>query len=287
MKPPPFAYRRPASVQEALTLAAQAGEDAKFIAGGQSLMPLLALRMSRPSHLIDINRLPGLDELRQSGAGLRVGALVRHATLERDARLTGPWRALREAAALIGHHPIRLRGTFGGSAAHADPSAELPVVAVAMDATFVVRSTSGEREILACDFFAGPLMTVLDPAELLVEARFPAPPPRTRSAFEEFAPRAGDFAFASTAVTLSTRDDGTVQQARIALGGVDAVPVRAYEAEQALEGEPLTDATVREAAGRAAAGCTPSGDAHASATYRRQLIATLVERALSRLKEER
>ncbi|MEV1004928.1 xanthine dehydrogenase family protein subunit M [Nonomuraea sp. NPDC050202] len=286
MKPPPFAYCRPASVAEALSLAAEAGEDAKFIAGGQSLMPLLALRMSRPSHLIDINRLPGLADLRQGSDGLHVGALVRHAALERCDRLSGPWRALREAAALIGHYPIRLRGTFGGSTAHADPSAELPVVATAMNATFIARSSQGDREIPASDFFAGPLMTVLEPAELLIGARFPAPAPRTRSVFEEFSPRAGDFAFASTAVTLTTHDDGRVRSARIALGGVGAVPVRAGEAENVLQGEHLTDGAVREAARRAAAGCDPSHDAHAGAAYRRELIATLVERALARLREE-
>ncbi|MEO3797362.1 xanthine dehydrogenase family protein subunit M [Nonomuraea sp. B10E15] len=287
MKPPPFAYHRASSLDEALSLAEEAGEDAKFIAGGQSLMPLLALRMSRPSHLVDINRLPGLGGVRIEDGGLRVGALVRHATLERCPELDGPWRALREAAGLIGHYPIRLRGTFGGSLAHADPSSELPVVSTALRATLVARSLSGEREIPVSELFAGPLMTVLEQGELLVEARFPAPDPQTRSVFEEFSPRAGDFAFASAAVVLATDGDGRVRHARIALGGVAAVPVRAREAEVALEGKALTGGVAMEAARIAAASCDPSGDAHASPAYRKELVAVLVERALTRLREER
>lgn len=287
MKPPPFAYRRASSLEEALRLAAEAGEDAKFIAGGQSLMPLLALRLSRPSHLVDINRLQELGGVHHENGALRVGALVRHAMLERSPDLDGPWQGLREAAALIGHYPIRLRGTFGGSLAHADPAAELPVVSTALQATFIARSASGEREIPVSEFFAGPLMTVLEPGELVVEARFPAPGPGTRSVFEEFSPRAGDFAFASAAVVLAADDGGRVRNAHIALGGVAAIPVRAHEAEAALEGEVLTGSAAQEAARLAAAGCDPSGDAHASGAYRKELVATLVGRALSRLREER
>ncbi|MEO3892218.1 FAD binding domain-containing protein [Nonomuraea sp. B5E05] len=278
MKPPAFRYTRASSLAQALDLVAQAGEDAKFLAGGQSLMPLLALRMSRPSHLVDIDRLPGLDLIREVDGGLAVGALVRHAALERSAGLVGPWQALRDAAAHIGHHPIRLRGTFGGSIAHADPAAELPVVATAMSASFLVRSSGRERTIPAAEFFAGPLMTALEPDELLVEALFPAPFPQTRSAFEEFSPRAGDFALASAAVALALDGSGRVADARIALGGIAGAPSRTYEAEAALNGEHLADDVIREAAGRAAATC--------EATNRAELVATLVRRALRRLKGE-
>lgn len=286
MKPPPFAYARAESLEHALTLLDDAGEDAKVLAGGQSLLPLLAYRLARPTHLVDIGRVPGLDTMRAYGAGLVIGALVRHHELERSAVLTGPWQVLREAAGLIGHHPIRIRGTLGGSLAHADPAAELPVAATALDASFTVRSSGGDRVIPAAEFFAGPFMTVLEPAEIVVDGRFPAPPAGLRTAFAEFSPRAGDFAFVTVAVAVALDDGGRVRHARVVLGCVAARPLRASEAEDALLGSALTEQVIDAAAGAAAAGCDPADGPHASATFRRELVAVLVGRTLRRLRED-
>lgn len=286
MKPPPFAYSRATSLDEALTLVAEAGDEAKFLAGGQSLLPLLAYRLSRPTHLMDIGRLPGLDGIDPADGGLAIGGLVRHVRLERSTVLTGPWRAIREAAALIGHLPIRERGTFGGSIAHADPSAELPVVATALDAVFVLRSVAGLRTVPAADFFTGPFMTVLEPAEALVQINFPVPPPGLRSAFEEFTARSGDFALVSAAAAVASGRDGVVRHARIALGSVGPVPVRAREAEAFLDGTALTPDAVAEAARIAAAGTEPGEDAFAGPAFRRELVEVLVARALTRLTDE-
>lgn len=286
MKPPPFAYARAESLDHALTLLDEAGEDAKVLAGGQSLVPLLAYRLARPTHLIDIGRLPGLDTMRSDDTGLVVGGLVRHHELERSAGLSGPWRVLREAAGLIGHHPIRIRGTFAGSVAHADPAAELPVAATALDASFTVRSTGGDRVIPAAEFFVGPFMTVLEPAEIVVDGRFPAPPAGMRSAFAEFSPRAGDFAFVSVAVAVALDDGDRVRHARIVLGCVGALPLRASEAEDELMGSALTEQVIDDAARAAAAGCDPVDGPHASATFRRELVAVLVGRTLRRLRED-
>src|SRR3954469_16641526 len=176
MKAPRFAYARAATLRHALELLSEAGEDGKILAGGQSLVPLMAFRLARPSHLIDIGRLEGLDQVRRQDGGLEVGALVRHAQLAARTDLDGPWAALPEAAGLIGHHPIRVRGTFGGSLAHADPAAELPTAVSALDGRLVVESQRGRREMAARDFFVGPLWTALEPDEIVVGGRFPAPP---------------------------------------------------------------------------------------------------------------
>jgi CO/xanthine dehydrogenase FAD-binding subunit len=287
MKPPPFAYARASSLDEALSLLAAAGEDAKLLAGGQSLMPLLTYRLARPTHLVDIGHLPGLNAITHADDALVIGALARHAQLELSASLTGPWQALREAASQIGHLPIRVRGTFGGSLAHADPAAELPVACIALQAQFVLRSCDGSRVVPADQFFAGPFMTILGPAEALTEARFPAPPPRLRSAFEEFTIRSGDFALASAAAALRLGADGTAHDARIAIGGVGPVPLRAAEAEAALEGTALTDEAIAAAARLASWACEPRGDAIADPIFRRELVEVLVARALRRLKEDR
>jgi carbon-monoxide dehydrogenase medium subunit/6-hydroxypseudooxynicotine dehydrogenase subunit alpha len=285
MKPPPFAYAQATTIDEVLTLLDEAGEDAKIIAGGQSLMPLMAYRLARPSHLVDINHVSGHDYIRQAEGGLAIGALTRHATLEHAAELTGPWRALREAAGLIGHQPIRMRGTCGGSLAHADPSAELPVVATVLDARIGIRSLSGAREAAPADFFVGPFMTSLEPDEMIVEVRFPAPPAGLRSVFEEFSPRSGDFAVASACVALVLDAGGLATDVRIALGGVGPAPIRPREAEAALEGQLLTPRAIAAAAALCAAGCDPGEDQRTTVAYRRELVEVLTRRALGRLKE--
>jgi len=269
MKPPPFEYVRAGSVDETVALL---DDDTKILAGGQSLLPALNYRLVRPSRIVDVDRLTGLAEL-VVGEGIRIGALVRHAQLERDARLSGPWRGLREAAAHVGHLPIRTRGTFGGSLAHADPAAELCVAALAFGGKVVARSSAGERRIDVDNLFVGPFTSTLAADELVTEVVL-APDARA-SAFEEFAPRRGDYAFASVCVV--SRPDGV----RIALGSVGATPLRAQAAERALAGGETAAGVARVAAEE----CDPVSDSHAPAAYRRSLVATLVERAVHRLSE--
>ena len=284
MKPPPFAYAAAGTLDEAVALLGEAGEDAKLLAGGQSLLPLLAFRLARPSHLIDIGAVAGLDSIGEHDDGLRVGALVRHATLER-AELGGGWQALTEAASLIGHPPIRVRGTLGGSLAHADPAGELGVVAAALDAEIVLKSVRGERTVAASDFFLAPLTTAADVDEVVIEARFPVPDAGFRSVFEEFSPRAGDFAYASVAAGCRVAGDGSAGDVRIALGSVGPTPLRARDAEEALSGSTLDDTAIGECARLAADACDPAaGDWHADGDYRRALVAHLVERAFNRLR---
>jgi carbon-monoxide dehydrogenase medium subunit/6-hydroxypseudooxynicotine dehydrogenase subunit alpha len=281
VKAPPFAYARAESLEEALALLAEVGDDAKLLAGGQSLVPLLAYRVVRPSHLVDIGGVGGLDGIVAGEDLLELGALVRHARLER-AELPGAWRLLAEAAGHIGHFPIRTRGTLGGSLAHADPSAELPVAVLALDGRIVAESARGERELEASEFFAGPFTTALAPDEAVAAVRIPAPPGRSAGAFAEFAVRAGDFALAAAAAAVAVDDAGRVAWARIALGAVDATPVRAPDAERALMGAELGDDAIGAAAAAAGAGCDPFVDA----AYRRELVAVLVRDALVRVRAE-
>jgi aerobic carbon-monoxide dehydrogenase medium subunit len=285
VKPPPFAYARAESPEETVALLAEAGDDAKVIAGGQSLVPLLNFRLARPSVLVDVNSLAELDYLRvgENGAGLAVGALCRHVTLERSIELTGPWQAVAEAVPMIGHYPIRARGTIGGSIAHADPSAELPLLCLAFDADVDALGPQGRRTIAAADLFRGPFSTTLAPDELLVEVRFPAPPAGVRTVFEEFGERAGDFALASVCAGAVV-EDGRCTWARIALGGVGPTPLRATAAEEALVGSALVEGAVAEAAEQAAAACDPRGDFHGSSEFRKELVAELTARAIARIR---
>lgn len=272
MKPPRFAYARAESLEQALALLAEGGEDAKALAGGQSLVPALSFRLLRPTHLVDIDRVGGLDDVRGAGGRLSLGALVRHATLAR-LQPSQSHRALRAAARAIGHDAIRVRGTLGGSLAHADPAAELPVVALALDAELVVASLEGRRSVAAADFFLGPFTTALAPGELLVEAVFPALPHGARTAFAEFAARAGDFALACVCVGVAPG------WARIAVGGVGATPVRAPDAEAVLAGGGA--GALEEAAATAARELEIYGDRAADQGYRRGLVQTLTRRALA------
>ena len=286
MKPPPFAYARPSSLEEAVTELSDAGDEAKLIAGGQSLVPMLAYRLVRPSLLVDVDAVPNLAGIRSEDGERVLGALLRHVELERAAELEGAHALLREAASHIGHLPIRVRGTLGGSLAHADPAAELPVAALALDAVVVARSARGERRIPASDFFLGPFTTALAPDEVLTSVRLPEAPREARVAFEEFAVRAGDFALASAAVGIAPARDGGPAWARVVLGGVAPVPVRARAAETLLADGGLSDAELAAVGDAAAAEADPPDDHHASADYRRELVAALVQRALRRLRPE-
>lgn len=281
MKAPPFRYARAESLEETVALLEAEGEDAKLLAGGQSLVPALAFRLLRPSALVDLGGVSELDFLRREGGALRLGALRRHASLEREPELTGAWGALREAAALVGHLPIRTRGTLGGSIAHADPAAELPVAALALDAHVVLRSSSGERTLAASDLFLAPYATALAPDEVLTEVVLPAAPADAAGAFEEFSIRAGDYALASACVVVAV-EEGRLTHARVALGSVGPTPLRALSAERTLLEQPVGPAAVRDAAREAAAECDPGSDGHADAAYRRRLVSVLVRRALER-----
>lgn len=270
MKPPPFAYARATSVEHALALLAEGGEDAKPIAGGQSLVPALAYRLVRPTHLVDIGRLDDeLGQVRAADDGLRLGALVRHRTLA-DREGEPCWHGLRAAARHIGHDAIRVRGTIGGSLVHADPAAELPVAIVALGGDLVVRTVEGSRVVGAEEFFVAPFTTAVAPGELLVEIRLPAPPPQARTAFSEFAPRAGDFA---TVCVFAGLGPGW---ARIAVGGVGGTPVRVPRAEAFAAAGAFDDA-----ADAAARDIEVYGDRFADENYRRALVRAVTRRALA------
>ncbi|SDX80279.1 carbon-monoxide dehydrogenase medium subunit [Modestobacter sp. DSM 44400] len=278
MKPAPFTYHRAHDVRGAVESLHELGEDAKLIAGGQSLVAMMNFRLARPSALIDVNRIDALRYLRRDGEGLRIGALTTHHTVESSgstAALAG-FGVLSHAARWIGHYPIRTRGTIGGSIAHADSTAEWCLLAVLLDAQIVVRGQVGERSVAAADFFHGFLTTALEPEEMIVEILFPRPAPH--AALSEFAQRKGDFAIVAAAVDLDV-EDGVCSAGRIALGGVDAVPIRVPEAESLLQGAPATAETFRAAADAAAAAVEPGSDAHGDADYRRGLARTLIERA--------
>jgi CO/xanthine dehydrogenase FAD-binding subunit len=279
VKPPPFDYDRAMGLDEALALLAEHGDDAKVLAGGQSLVPLLNFRLARPERLIDINEVRQLERLELNGT-LRIGALTRQATVEasRDVRERVP--LLHEAIRYVAHPQIRNRGTIGGSVAHADPSAELPAAFAALDAAFHLRSASGMRTVTADEMFVTHLTTALRPDELLTEIEVALPPPGTGSAFVEFARRHGDFALAGAAVLVRLAPDGTCVRAAIALLAAGPVPVRVTAAEQALVGHLVDEEAAREAAAVAVKDVKPLADIHGGSEYRRRVLEALVRRAL-------
>ncbi|MEA2878115.1 MAG: 3-oxo-Delta1-steroid hydratase/dehydrogenase medium subunit [Hyphomicrobiales bacterium] len=280
MKPPAFEYRVAESVEAAVAMLADAGGDAKVLAGGQSLVPMLNFRLLRPAILVDINRIPGLASIEEEGDAIRVGALTRHYQLETSAVIATHLPVLRAAMAHVAHLAIRNRGTIGGSLTHADPAAELPMMALLLDATISVESPKGRRTVAARDFFLGALSVALEPDELVTEVVFPKLPPNTGWGFEEVSRRHGDFALAAVGVTL-TVTDGTIAQARIAIAGADERAVRASEAEALLKGQALEAKLLDAACGAARAAVNPNTDLHASAGYRRHLVGVLTGKALS------
>jgi carbon-monoxide dehydrogenase medium subunit/6-hydroxypseudooxynicotine dehydrogenase subunit alpha len=280
VKPPPFDYEAPESLDEALALLAERGADGKVLAGGQSLVPLLNFRLARPEVLVDVNGLQELSYLRREEGSLRIGALTRHAALERSRLAADHWPLLTEAMGWVAHPQIRNRGTVGGSCAHADPAAELPVVMTALDARFRVRSTRGERVLSAGEMFVGQLEPGIEPDELLVEIEVPPVAAGTGAAFVEFARRHGDFALGGVAATMRLDPEGICRGAAISLLGAGPTPLRPGDAEAALVGAPIEEASVAEAAKLAVRDATPTGDLHGSADYRRDLIETLTRRAL-------
>jgi carbon-monoxide dehydrogenase medium subunit len=281
MKPAPFAYHAPRSVDEAVELLAPHGDDAKVLAGGQSLVPAMNFRLARPAVLVDINRVPELDFCSVSDGMLRIGALARHARFERPVT-DGPLGALlADVVRYIAHLPIRVRGTFAGSLAHADPAAEWCVVATTLDAEIRARGPAGERSIEAGAFFRSILTTSLRPDELITEVRLPVLGPDWRFGFAEFSRRAGDFAL-SMALAALRLDGGRIAEARIGVGGAGERPLRIGEAEQALAGTVPEPEALAEAGAIAAATVEPFEDLHATVAYRRDLVRVMTRRALER-----
>ncbi len=279
MKLPHVQYEAPATVAAAVDLLAEHEDEASVLAGGQSLIPLLALRLARPAVLIDINGLQELSGVSASNGSVTVGAMTREYVAEESGTIAGKVPLLAAALPLIGHEAIRSRGTIGGSLAHADPAAELPAVARALDAELVVRGRSGDRVIPAAEWFDGYLTTSRRADELLVEVRFPAAGPATGVTFQEVARRHGDFAIVGLAVSL-TLSDGAISDARLAFAGVSDVPVRAAGAEDLLLGEMPSAGLFAEAAHRAIEDIDPPADLHGSSEYRKKVAGTLVRRGL-------
>jgi carbon-monoxide dehydrogenase medium subunit len=279
MKLPPVEYEAPGTVDEALDLLAEHQDEASVLAGGQSLIPLLALRLAQPAVLIDINGVAELSGVSQTDGWVTIGATTREYMAEESATIAESVPLLAAALPLIGHEAIRSRGTVGGSLAHADPAAELPAVARALNAEFVVRGPSGERVVPAAEWFEGYLTTSRGPDELLTEVRFLAARPGTGTSFQEVARRHGDFAMVGLATSV-TLNAGTITDARLAFAGVSDVPARATAAEELLEGERPTAELFDEAARVAAADIDPPSDLHGSAEYRKKVAAALVRRGL-------
>ena len=283
MKPAPFDYFAPGTVDEALALLAEHGDQAKPLAGGQSLIPAMNFRLARPQVLVDLNLVAALSYIRANGSGLAIGAMTRQRAVERSDLVARAAPLLAEAMPSIAHPQIRNRGTVGGSLAHADPSAELPAVALALETRFRAKSATGERWIPAGEFFKGMLETALEPGELLVEIAIPPLPARSGTAFLEMARRHGDYALVGVAAVVTLEANGRCQAARVALLSVGDGPVLASEAATVLAGQAPSAELARAAGERAASrDVDPPSDIHASAAYRRRLVAVLTRRALER-----
>ena len=283
MKPAPFAYCDPQTVDEVLDLLKHYGDEAKVLAGGQSLGPLLNMRMATPHVIIDLNRVAALDYQHDQAGWLHIGALTRQSRLEDDASLPLRQPLVAEAIPLIGHRAIRNRGTVGGSLVHADPAAEWPALVAALGGEMVVRrADEALRVVPADDFFLTYLTTVLQPDELLVEVRLPPWPAGAGWAFVEFTRRHGDFALVGVAIRLGLDDTGVCTDARVALIGVGGTPVRARQTEALLYGERVDEKLFDAAAEKVSTEIEPEGDLHASATFRSHLATVLVQRGLRR-----
>ncbi len=282
MKPAPFRYHAPSTIDDAVAILAEvAPEDGRILAGGQSLVPAMAFRLARPGDLVDINTVAGLDALETVDGALRIGALVRHAAFHEPVTEGPTGELLAAVVRHIAHYPIRARGTFCGSLAHADPSSEWCLVAATLGATMTARSSRGARDIAAADFFEWSMTTALEDDELLCEAHLPLLAPDTRFGFEEFARRAGDYALSMALAVFRVRD-GVIMDSRIGVGGAEAYPRRIPEAEAALDGRAPTEVAFTQAAEAAAAAIDPLEDTQADSAYRRDLVRTVVRRALEK-----
>lgn len=286
MKPAAFEYHAPETVADVVALLAEHADEAKPLAGGQSLVPMLALRLTRFAHLVDLNRVKELTGVRRDNGALVVGAMTRQRAIERDAGAASAVPLLAQSVPLIGHAQIRNRGTIGGSVAHADPASELPAVALTLDAELEVVSKAGSRTVAATDFFEGTWSTVLADDELLTEIRFPVWGGRCGFAFDEVARRSGDFALAGVAVAVELDDAGAIRRGALGLLGMGSTPLRAPAAEAALAGSVPTSEDLIEIGQLAVAELEPPDDIHATASYRKRVGAHLVARAVGRAIEE-
>jgi aerobic carbon-monoxide dehydrogenase medium subunit len=280
MKLPPFDYACPTSIAEAVALLAAHDGEAKALAGGQSLVPMLAFRVAAPALLVDLRKLSELRQIKIAEEGVTLGAMARWSDILNDERLQKAHPLLVAAIEHVAHYHIRNRGTAGGSLAHADPAAEMPGIVVTCEAEIVVIGQSGERIIAAEDFFQGPLMTALKSDEIITEIRFPAWPPRRRFGFREFARRRGDFALAAAALFYDEDGEGRACNAHVGAIGVADAPLRLAAVEDVLNGHKIDDAAIARAEAAASAAVDPSDDIHATGAYRKTLIGVMVERAL-------
>ncbi len=278
MKPANFQYYDPTTIEEVVDLLAQFGDQARPLAGGQSLVPLMNFRLLRPAHLIDLNGVRDLSYLRVENGELRIGATTRQCQLERSTDVANGWPLLREATGYIGHMQIRNRGTVGGSLAHAFPSAELPVAMVTLGASLVLSGKTRHRTVSAEDFFLSYMTTVLDPGELLTEIRVPMLPAHTGWSYQEVSRRHGDFALAGSAALVRLDPNGNIDHARLTVTGV--TPIRMKRAEEILLGQKPAEALFRDAVRKAMKGLEQDADIHASAEYRRSACEALGERTL-------
>jgi carbon-monoxide dehydrogenase medium subunit len=279
MKLPPFEYACPTSISEAVALLASHDGEAKPLAGGQSLVPMMAFRVASPSLLIDLRKLAELRQIRITQDGVTLGAMVRWRDILEDERLKTAHPLLVAAVEHVAHYQIRNRGTVGGSIAHADPAAEMPGIVVTCEAQIAVMGKAGPRTIAAGDFFRGPLMTALKPDEIITEIRFPAWPTKRRFGFQEFARRRGDFAMAAAAVFYDD-DSGKARNAHVGAIGVADCPLRLPSVEAVINGQKIDDAVIAKAEAAASASVNPTNDIHASGAYRKALVGVMVERAL-------
>jgi len=279
MKLPPFEYACPTSISEAVALLASHDGEAKPLAGGQSLVPMMAFRVASPSLLVDLRKVAELREIRITQDGVTLGAMVRWRDILEDARLLTAHPLLVAAVEHVAHYQIRNRGTVGGSIAHADPAAEMPGIVVTCDAQIAVMGRAGARTIAAGDFFQGPLMTALKPDEIITEIHFPLWPAKRRFGFQEFARRRGDFAMAAAAVFYDD-DNGKARNAHVGVIGVADHPLRLSSVEAVINGQKIDDALIAKAEATTSAAVDPADDIHASGAYRKALVGVMVERAL-------
>jgi aerobic carbon-monoxide dehydrogenase medium subunit len=286
MIPPSFEYYAPTTAEEAIGLLQQLGPEAKILSGGMSLIPLMRLRLAAPRYLIDINRIAGLAEIKETDGFLRIGALAREAELERSALVRSKYPILVETAAVIGDPLVRNRATVGGNLAHADPANDHPATMLALAAEVVATGPTGERRIPIASFFTGFFATALDPTEILTEIRIPIPPSRSGGAYVKLERKIGDFATAGVAAQLTLGRDDVCDQVRIGLTNVGSMPIEAQQAEEVMRGKKIEPEVVRRAAQLAAEASDPSADLRGSVEYKRDLVRVLTIRALNRALEQ-
>jgi carbon-monoxide dehydrogenase medium subunit len=281
MIPPPFDYHAPVSLAEAIDLLQQHGDDAKVLSGGQSLLPLLKLRMASVAHLVDIGRIPGLEYIKEEGGHLKIGGRTRESALERSDLIKTKYPILHDTALVIADPLVRNRATVGGNLAHADPANDHPATMLALGAEVVATGPKGQRTIPIDRFFTGIFATALDPGEILTEIRIPVPPPRSGGAYVKLERKVGDFATAAAAAQVTLAANGTVERAGVGLTSVGPMPIKATDAERFLQSKMPDAKTIAEAARLAAAATAPSPDRRGSVEYKREMARVLTARALA------